>query len=92
MATGEEEATPVDAEVDTLETKPKVQSSNFTSALKLKICWSLGEKDTAIHYLLQCVEKRMGVVAILIDHPMFKGMADDVRYQLLKEKLNLIKK
>jgi len=32
----------------------------------------------------------MGVVAILIDHPMFKGISDDPRYQLLKEKLNLV--
>ncbi len=54
------------------------------------IWWSLGERDKAFYYLLQCVEKRMGVVAILIDHPMFKGVADDPRYQLLKEKLNLV--
>ena len=54
------------------------------------IWWSLGEKDKAFHHLLQCVEKRMGVVAILIDHPMFKGVADDPRYQLLKEMLNLV--
>jgi tetratricopeptide (TPR) repeat protein len=54
------------------------------------IWWSLGEIDKTFHYLLQCVEKRMGVVAILIDHPMFKGVADDPRYQLLKEKLNLV--
>ena len=54
------------------------------------IWWSLGENDKAFHHLFQCVEKRMGVVAILIDHPMFKGVADDPRYQLLKEKLNLI--
>jgi adenylate cyclase len=53
------------------------------------IWWSLGDKDKAFHYLFQCVEKRMGVVAILIDHPMFKGMADDTRYHLLKKKLNL---
>jgi len=51
--------------------------------------WSLGEKDKAFHHLFNCVEKRMGVVAILIDHPMYKGIADDPRYQLLKEKLNL---
>jgi tetratricopeptide (TPR) repeat protein len=54
------------------------------------IWWSLGEKDKAFHHLFQCVEKRMGVVAILIDHPMFKGMSDDPRYQLIKEKLNLV--
>ena len=36
------------------------------------IWWSLGEKDKAFHHLFQCVEKRMGPVAILIDHPMFK--------------------
>jgi TolB-like protein/Tfp pilus assembly protein PilF len=53
------------------------------------IWWSLGENDKAFHHLFQCVEKRMGVVAILLDHPMFKGVADDPRYQLLKKKLNL---
>ena len=54
------------------------------------IWWSLGEKDKTFYHLLQCVEKRMGVVAILIDHPMFNGLSDDSRYQLLKEKLNLV--
>jgi hypothetical protein len=38
------------------------------------IWWSLGENDKAFHHLFQCVEKKMGVVAILIDHPMFKGL------------------
>jgi len=54
------------------------------------IWWSLNEKDEAFYYLFQCVEKRMGVVAILIDHPMFKEAAYDPRYQLLKQKLNLV--
>ena len=54
------------------------------------IWWSLGEKDKAFHHLFQCVEKRMGPVAILIDHPMFKEASDDPRYQILKEKLNLV--
>jgi TolB-like protein/class 3 adenylate cyclase/Tfp pilus assembly protein PilF len=54
------------------------------------IWWSLGEKDKFFHHLFQCVEKRMGPVAILIDHPMFKGASDDPRYQILKEKLNLV--
>ncbi len=54
------------------------------------IWWSLGEKDKTFHHLFQCVEKRMGVIAILIDHPMFKGLSEDPRYQLLKEKLNLV--
>ena len=52
--------------------------------------WSLGEKDKAFHYLFQCVEKRMGPVAIIIEHPLFKVASDDPRYQLLKEKLNLV--
>jgi adenylate cyclase len=54
------------------------------------IWWSLGEKDKAFYHIFQCVEKRMGPVAILIEHPMFKGVSDDPRYQLLKEKLNLV--
>lgn len=53
------------------------------------IWWSLGEKDKAFHHLFQCVEKRMGPVAMIIDHPLFKEMANDPRYFLLKEKLNL---
>jgi adenylate cyclase len=54
------------------------------------IWWSLGDKDKAFHHLFQCVEKKMGVVAILIDHPMFTEASYDPRYQLLKEKLNLV--
>ncbi len=56
------------------------------------IWWSLKEKDKTFYHLFKCVEKRMGVVAILIDHPMFKGIADDSRYQVLKERLNLVDK
>jgi tetratricopeptide (TPR) repeat protein len=54
------------------------------------IWWSLGEKDKAFHHLFQCIEKRMGPVAIIIEYIMFKGMSDDPRYQLLKQKLNLV--
>jgi hypothetical protein len=53
------------------------------------VWWSLGDKDKFFYHLFQCVEKRMGPVAILIEHPMFKGASDDPRYQLLKKKLNL---
>ena len=53
------------------------------------IWWSLGEKDKTFHHLFQGVEKRMGPIAILIDHPMFKELSSDPRYRLLKEKLNL---
>lgn len=51
--------------------------------------WSMGEKDKAFEHLLMAVEKKMGPVAILIDHPIFKGMSEDPRYYLVKEKLNL---
>jgi adenylate cyclase len=54
------------------------------------IRWSLGEKDKAFHHLFQCVEKKMGVVAVFIDHPMFKEASYHPKYQLLKEKLNLV--
>jgi adenylate cyclase len=54
------------------------------------IWWSLKEKDKAIFHLFQCVEKKMGVVAILIDHPMYNGLSEDPGYQLLKKKLNLV--
>ena len=56
----------------------------------LAMIWSsLGDKDKAFHYLFQCVEKKMGPVAIIMDHPMFNIPRDDPRYRLLKEKLNL---
>ncbi|HEX6889777.1 MAG TPA: adenylate/guanylate cyclase domain-containing protein [Chryseolinea sp.] len=56
----------------------------------LAMIWSsLGDKDKAFYYLLQCVEKKMGPVAIIMNHPMFNIPQDDPRYQLLKEKLNL---
>jgi adenylate cyclase len=53
------------------------------------VWWALGEKDNTFRHLFQCVEKRIGPVAILIDHPLFKGLSDDPRYQILKEKLGL---
>jgi len=53
------------------------------------IWWSLGDKDKAIHYLFQCIEKRMGVVAVIIDHPMFRGIEEDRRYGELKRRLGL---
>jgi adenylate cyclase len=54
------------------------------------IWWSLGDKDKAFHHFFQCVEKRIGPVAMIIEHPMFKEMTADPRYLLLKEKLNLV--
>jgi adenylate cyclase len=56
----------------------------------LAMIWSsLGETDKAFHYFFQCVEKKIGPVALIIDHHMFKVPHDDPRYKLLKEKLNL---
>ena len=56
----------------------------------LAMIWlSLGEMDKAFYHLFQCVEKRMGPVAIIIEHPAFKVPVDDPRYKLLKEKLKL---
>jgi TolB-like protein/Tfp pilus assembly protein PilF len=56
----------------------------------LAMVWlSLGEMDRAFHHLFQCVEKKIGPVAIIIEHPMFKVPADDPRFKSLKEKLNL---
>jgi adenylate cyclase len=54
------------------------------------IWWSLGEADKTFQYLFECIKKRMGAVAILIDHPMFIGIADDPRYHQLKQQLNLV--
>jgi len=52
--------------------------------------WALGEKDNTFNHLFQCVEKRIGPVAIIIDHPLFEGISDDPRYKILKEKLGLV--
>jgi tetratricopeptide (TPR) repeat protein len=69
----------------------QVEEAGVVLDADLAMIWlSLGEKDKAFYHLFQCVEKRMGPVAIIINHPMFKVPADDPRYQLLKEKLNLL--
>lgn len=69
----------------------QVEEPTLVLDADLAMIWlSLGRRDRAFHHLFQCVEKRMVAVAIIIDHPMFKVPRDDPRYQLLKEKLNLI--
>jgi hypothetical protein len=56
----------------------------------LAMIWmSLGDHDKGFHHLFQCVGKKMGPVAIIINHPMFKIPHDDPRYPLLKQKLKL---
>jgi TolB-like protein/tetratricopeptide (TPR) repeat protein len=56
----------------------------------LALIWlSLGNADKAFHHLFQCVEKKIGPVAIIINHPMFKVPVHDPRFRLLKAKLNL---
>ena len=56
----------------------------------LAMMWlSLGELDKGFHYLFRCVDKRMGPVAMIVNHPMFKVPVEDTRYALLKEKMGL---
>jgi len=56
----------------------------------LAMIWlSLGELDKAFYHLFQCVEKRIGPAAIIIEHPAFNVPHNDPRYHLLKEKLKL---
>jgi tetratricopeptide (TPR) repeat protein len=56
----------------------------------LAMMWfSLGDADKGFHYLFQAVEKGMGPVAMIMEHPMFGVPADDKRFLLLKEKLKL---
>lgn len=56
----------------------------------LAMIWlAIGDLDKGFYYLFECVTKKMGPVAIIIDHPMFKVPHDDARYQLLKQKLKL---
>jgi tetratricopeptide (TPR) repeat protein len=69
----------------------QVEEPGLVLDADLAMIWlSLGERDKAFHHLFQCVEKRMGPVAIIIDHPMFRVPRDDPRYRQLKEKLNLV--
>ncbi len=53
------------------------------------IWFSLGDLDKGFHHLNECVDKGIGPAAIIMEHHMFKVPKDDVRYRLLKEKLNL---
>ncbi len=58
--------------------------------MDLAMIWiSLGEKDKAFHYLFQCIEKKMGTIAVVIAHPMFKTVTNDPRYKELKIKMGL---
>jgi TolB-like protein/Tfp pilus assembly protein PilF len=56
------------------------------------IWWSMGGKDNTFDYLFRCVEKRLGPIAILIEHPIFFELSEDPRFKLLKEQLNLARK
>lgn len=57
----------------------------------LAMIWlSLGEMDRAFYHLFQCVEKGIGPVAIIIEHPAFKVPHNDPRFLQLKEKLKLV--
>jgi len=68
----------------------KVEEPETIVDIDLALIWlSLGDKDKGFHYLFQCVEKRLGPVAIILDFPMFKVDAHDPRYRLLKEMLGL---
>lgn len=56
----------------------------------LAMIWlSLGELDRAFYHLFRCVEKGIGPVAIIIEHPAFKVPRNDPRFHLLKQKLKL---
>jgi len=50
---------------------------------------SLGELDKAFYHLFQCVEKRIGPAAIIIEHPAFNVPHNDLRYLELKQKMKL---
>lgn len=56
----------------------------------LALIWlSLGNADKAFHHLFRCVEKKIGPVAIIINHHMFKVPVEDPRFRLLREMLHL---
>jgi len=56
----------------------------------LAMIWlSLGDVDKGFHHLFQCVERKMGPVAIIIEFPTFKVPKYDPRFRLLKEMLGL---
>jgi adenylate cyclase len=58
----------------------------------LAMIWlSMGKLDKGFHHLFKCVDKRMGPVAMIINHPMFKVPVDDPRYRELQEQMGLTK-
>jgi adenylate cyclase len=58
--------------------------------IDLAMIWaSLGNKDKTFNYLFQCVDKKLGTIALVIAHPMFKVAKDDPRYKKLIEKMGL---
>lgn len=59
--------------------------------IDLALIWlSLENSDKAFHHLFKCVEKKIGPVAIIINHPMFKVPIEDPRYDELRVRLQLV--
>ncbi|MEP6793406.1 MAG: adenylate/guanylate cyclase domain-containing protein [Saprospiraceae bacterium] len=68
----------------------QVEEPGLVMDADLAMIWlSLGDNDKGFHYLFQCVEKRMGPVAMIMEFPMFKVPHDDQRYMMLRKKLKL---
>ncbi|MCU7547772.1 guanylate cyclase [Chitinophagaceae bacterium LB-8] len=53
----------------------------------LMVWWALGDKDKVFYYLNQCLEKKMGPINYMFEHPVMKGITDDPRVAALKNKI-----
>jgi tetratricopeptide (TPR) repeat protein len=51
--------------------------------------WGIGEKQKSIQYLQNCIDKKLGSVAFLLDSKLFEGLKEFPEYEIFKKKLNL---
>jgi adenylate cyclase len=51
--------------------------------------FAIGEVDKAFYHLNQGIEKRIGRISYLLEHPAFEGIKTDPRYQEIRKKLGL---
>ena len=72
--------------VDKLERRQREEPNSVIDADLVGIWFALGNMDKVFYHIEQCVEKRTAPVNYFLQYPLFKGMANDPRYQALREK------
>ncbi len=53
----------------------------------MMVWWAIGDRDKVFYYLNQCIEKKMGPINYLFEHPIMKGITNDPRVAELKTKI-----